>query len=47
MKKSSLLLTVLLAGTIGLTACGKKETTYTTAQMVDAVIAQIKTERPD
>ena len=47
MKKSSLLLTVLLAGSIGLTACGKKETTYTTAQMVDAVIAQIKTERPD
>lgn len=47
MKKSSLLLTVLLAGSIGLTACGKKETAYTTTQMVDAVLAQIKTERPD
>ena len=47
MKKSSLLLTVLLAGAVSLTACGKKETNYTTAQMVDAVVAQIKAERPD
>lgn len=47
MKKSSLLLTVLLVGTVGLSACGKKETNYTTAQMVDAIAAQLKADRPD
>ena len=47
MKKSSLLLTVLLAGTVGLSACGKKETNYTTTQMVDAIVAQLKAERPN
>ncbi|MGL4767341.1 MAG: peptidylprolyl isomerase [Formosimonas sp.] len=47
MKKSSVLLSVLLASALGLTACGKDKANFTTAQMVDAVIAQIKTERPD
>ena len=47
MKKSSLLLAVLMAGTIGLSACGTKETTYTNAQMVDAIVAQIKSENPE
>ena len=47
MKKRNLLLAVLLTGAVGLTACGKKETNYTTAQMVDAVVAQIKAERPE
>ena len=47
MEKSKLLLMVLLASTVGLGACGKKETNYTTAQMVDAVVAQIKAERPE
>lgn len=47
MKKSSLLLVVLLTGAIGLTACGKKETNYTTTQMVDAIVAQLKAEEPN
>ena len=47
MEKSKLLLMVLLASKVGLGACGKKETNYTTAQMVDAVVAQIKAERPE
>ena len=47
MKKSNLLLAILFAGALGLSACGKKEASYTTAQMVDAVVAQIKAENPE
>ncbi len=47
MRKNILLLAALLAGTVGLTACGEKETSYTTAQMVDAIVAQLKAEEPN
>lgn len=47
MKKSKLLLSILLVSAVGLSACGAKETKYTSAQMTDAVVKQLQSERPE
>ncbi len=47
MKKSSLLLAVLMAASVTLGACAKKETTYTRAELVDAMAAQLKELNPE
>lgn len=46
MKKKNLLLVALL-GAITLSACGAKDEKYTTAQMTDAVVKQLQSERPE
>jgi peptidyl-prolyl cis-trans isomerase C len=47
MKKSSLLLAVLMAASVTLGACAKKETTYTRAELLDAITAQYKEMQPE
>ena len=47
MKKSSTLVAVLLAGVVGLSACNKSsDTKYTTAQLVDTIVADMSKENP-